>query len=499
MIRKWLTGVLWALMAGGLYFFENNTGTRIVLAASLLLPAVSFAFRKEPAVPRRGENSAQTVTEAPEDTEMDGVRVYVPGDPIGRIHWKLSAKTDRLLVRQEVPAGNGAAVDASVPFETESEGAAQKSRSGRKRVCLLLALLALLLALLTLIPEARRGAAALCNRLFDLSERSNPYVYDRLPVPEGQGIALAAVLLLLALGVWCAILAVTGSAWFILPTALVLAGGQAYFGVSLPAVGNAAAFFMLGIKLLRPASRRGWLACGLALLFIAGAVALVWPGTDAATEAASERVRDRFSQAAGRAVGSVTEAPADGFETRHVNPRFLAAGDHAGRTERTYRLVTVEETQISSPRRINWLKTALLLLAAAALLTLPFSPFLWLNSRRKKAEKARQAFDSDNAGEATAAMFRHAIAWLEAVGCDPGNLLFRQWTNAVQDRFSPDYAARFARCAALFEEAAYSGHPITEEKRAQMRAFLEETEGMLYARADWKQRFRIRYERCLRV
>ncbi|MBQ6256632.1 MAG: DUF58 domain-containing protein [Clostridia bacterium] len=35
------------------------------------------------------------------ETENGGVREYAPGDPVRRIHWKLSAKTDRVLVREE--------------------------------------------------------------------------------------------------------------------------------------------------------------------------------------------------------------------------------------------------------------------------------------------------------------------------------------------------------------------------------------------------------------
>ncbi|MBR0228018.1 MAG: DUF58 domain-containing protein [Clostridia bacterium] len=34
-------------------------------------------------------------------TENGGVRDYAPGDPVQRIHWKLSAKTDRVLIREE--------------------------------------------------------------------------------------------------------------------------------------------------------------------------------------------------------------------------------------------------------------------------------------------------------------------------------------------------------------------------------------------------------------
>ena len=41
-----------------------------------------------------------------DDSEPDiRVREYRPGDPVRWIHWKLSAKTDRLLVREGVPSG----------------------------------------------------------------------------------------------------------------------------------------------------------------------------------------------------------------------------------------------------------------------------------------------------------------------------------------------------------------------------------------------------------
>lgn len=35
------------------------------------------------------------------ETENSGVRDYVPGDPVRRVHWKLSGKIDRILIREE--------------------------------------------------------------------------------------------------------------------------------------------------------------------------------------------------------------------------------------------------------------------------------------------------------------------------------------------------------------------------------------------------------------
>lgn len=49
---------------------------------------------------RQEEQPGQFRRDGPE-TENGGVRDYAPGDPVQRIHWKLSAKTDRVLVREE--------------------------------------------------------------------------------------------------------------------------------------------------------------------------------------------------------------------------------------------------------------------------------------------------------------------------------------------------------------------------------------------------------------
>ena len=51
-------------------------------------------------MPRQEERPCQLRRDGPE-TENGGVRDYAPGDPVRRIHWKLSAKTDRVLIREE--------------------------------------------------------------------------------------------------------------------------------------------------------------------------------------------------------------------------------------------------------------------------------------------------------------------------------------------------------------------------------------------------------------
>ena len=106
-MKKRIIGyAVWLILACLLYFFENNTGTRIVLACSLLLPFVPIIRRSlfgwDELVRRLREltQTVQTFADRPEDDPGD-VRAYQPGDPVNRIHWKLSAKRNELLVREQ--------------------------------------------------------------------------------------------------------------------------------------------------------------------------------------------------------------------------------------------------------------------------------------------------------------------------------------------------------------------------------------------------------------
>ena len=48
-----------------------------------------------------GDLYEQQMRRAADPTAYGDIREYVPGDPVRRIHWKLSEKTDRLLIRED--------------------------------------------------------------------------------------------------------------------------------------------------------------------------------------------------------------------------------------------------------------------------------------------------------------------------------------------------------------------------------------------------------------
>ena len=500
MIRKCICAAVWLLMAGTLYFFENNTGTRIVLAAAIILPFALklFPARERGVEPVERDLPARDDTGRSDDAIPGDIRDYVPGDPVRRIHWKLSAKMDRLLVRQDEPDVDAAPMDEPKPSPAREAGEPKiGDRLKAWRLFIPAAVMAAALAMLLLIPDARNGAMALINRLYDWSESVNAYVYDRFAVPEGQSVMPAAGLLLLCLAAWLTLTVLQKRHWPVLMTAAALAGFQAYFGVALPPWLNVMSFSALGLLELRPLNGKKAAVFIAAVLAAALLVGLTLPGVDSATEAASERVRDRLSRLTQGLSGTAAEAPADAVETRHVNPQSLLTGEQEARSGKTYRLVTREEEQISMPRWVDYLRIALLLLLSAALIVLPFMPFYILNARRKKARVKRQAFESSDAGEAVVAMFYHVVTWLNVTGHGAGNRLFAAWSEALTPDLPVEYAGRFLKCETLFEEARYSDHPMSEADRAELLALVDETENMLYVQSDWKTRFRLKYVECV--
>ena len=353
--------------------------------------------------------------------------------------------------------------------------------------------------LLLLIPTARHGAEALCNRLFDASEAVNHYVYSHFAVPPETHAELAAILLAVMGLCWMGVVFLCPSRLPALLTALILSAGQAYFGLSMPIWALLPLYAALAFRVARGMHLRNTSVYILAILMVTAGILALWPGVDEPTEAASERVRDVLGRPAAAAADIGGESPDSAVrETRHVNSQSLAEGGGAATAEQSYRLVTVEEQQISMPRWIDYLKIALLLLLAIAALILPFLPFAALSARRKKALEARAAFDAEDNAAAVCAMFRHVMRYLET-NRDTGNKLFSVQTEALDHSLPEDYRARCRACVPLFEAAVYSDHALDQSAREQVRSLLDETEGLFYHRAGWRQRLRLRYGECLHL
>ena len=499
MIRRRIGYAVWLMLTACLYFFENNTGTRVVFFGSLLFPLIPslrtlFFSPDEAKSGNTAENMSVKSFVRLETEEPGDIRTYMPGDPIRRIHWKLSAKKNELLVREMTIEPEPMEEERITRFTVKK----QKKASRKLPAAVCAAGIMICTGLLLLVPEANLGAKALCNRLFAASEAVNTYVYFYYSVSENQSVFLAAFLLTCIIAILFVLTVLFHSRLIMLGIAALCILAQVYFGLALPTWGNIALYGLLALWMMkRPADRKElWILCGY-ILAVSMAVIFILPGVDAATENASETIRDQLSHLTQQITGLLPEAAEGETETRHIHTRSMESGEREAKTEKEFRLVTVEEEQISMPHWVNWIKVILLLLLSAALVVLPFTPFILLNARRKKAQETRKIFVSEDAGEAVQAIFRQIIIWLEITNQGAGNLLYRDWKAQLTESLPEGYPDRFARCAADYEEAGYSNHPIPEQKRRDALNLLKETENALWKKADRKQRFLLKYWMCL--
>ena len=501
MIRRGIGYGVWALFVIGLYFFENGTGTRIALIATVAAPFLPALRRAlfAPDAPESEDGREKTYEQREcslEGDEPGDIRPYIPGDPINRIHWKLSARHDELLIREHEhePSAAMARITRGKPIE-------KKRMNIRKAaVIALLALMVISLSLEILWPTARHGALSLLNRLFTLSERFNAYRYARFDVPADQPVVPALTLALTSALALIALIAITQRRLPALCVMCAAALAQIYFGLALPAwAAIAATALFAAFVSRRPRARRDLLAIVAVIVAASLITAIFIPGQNVATEAASERARDFLSATAQRIIGSSAPESEGEMAVRHVNTRSLVTGDGKAAPDRTYRLVTVEEELISLPHWINYGRAIVMFLLVLALVILPFAPFLWMNARRKRALSLRTAFDSADKSAAVVALFSHVTAWLEVMGYGGGQRPYRAWTTGLPAFMPEGYKARFAACAALFEQAAYSEHALTEDMRLEVLSLLNETETILWAHSTRRQKLILRYGACLCV
>ena len=378
----------------------------------------------------------------------------------------------------------------------------QPARRARAKMTAPLCLTAAVLALLFFLPAARESLQCLLNRLFAASEVVNTYVYDRFSVAADASPTLALLLLGGLAAVLLSLSFLRGSSLIPFLFALFLAFAEIWLGLTPPPLPNALLFALLMLLALRIRDLRNAGAVLLASVAVFLFVSAAFPGVNAAQEERSELARDRLDILEQRITGTYAEENSTVQSAREENRLHEGADadrEDDTRNDRGYQHLYEQEQQISRPQRVRYLKILLLTLAILALLTLPFAPFLFFNAKRKRSLARRAAFASPDCAEAIRAMFLHLTAYLEACGMGAGNRSFSHWPELLSGHMPADYVRKYRRAAAIFSEAAYSTHPMTEEQRADIEKILDETEHILYDEAGWKQKLRLKYVECLHL
>ena len=370
------------------------------------------------------------------------------------------------------------------------------------RMTVALCLAAAVFVLLFFLPAARESLKCLLNYLFSASESVNTYVYDHFSVTADASPTLALLLLGGLMAVLLLLSFLRRSRLIPFLFALLLAFAEIWLGLTPPPLLNALLFALLMLLALRVRDLRNAGAVLLASATVFLCVSAAFPGVNAALEERSELARDRLDVLEQRVTGTYAQENSAAQSAREENR--LHEGADAGikddtRNDRGYQHLYEQEQQISRPQRVRYLKIILLTLGILALLTLPFVPFLFFNAKRKQSLARRAAFASPDCAEAIRAMFLHLTAYLDACGMGAGNRSFSRWPELLSGHMPADYVRQYRRAAAIFSEAAYSTHPMTEEQRTDMEKILDETEHILYDEAGWKQKLRLKYVECLHL
>lgn len=384
-----------------------------------------------------------------------------------------------------------------------SDNAAQKDRlAGYRGTVVLVCTLVISACAFSLLLHGglRNGFLEILNRLCRASEKATPaYRYHTFAVPEGTSIVYPAVSLILILVSLAVLTVLSKRASLPILWAALIAGLQAYFGLALPVWANILVFSATGLLAAKGLlSLRSIGACAAMIMLLTVFIAFILPGVHPAVEAASERVRDLFGKAAGSAVMTAADEEEGQNSARHVNSQTLDHGQEGAKPEREYRLTTREQVEISLPRWVDYLKITLLLILTVAVLVLPFLPFLFINSRRKKALEKRQDLASEDNGKAITAAFRLVNGYL-SVQMKENTPVIRKRADALSSFLPEGYITLYRDMIPVFEEAAYSGREPSKEGREMAEKLLNETETLLYDEAGFKQRLLLRYRWCLHV
>ena len=322
---------------------------------------------------------------------------------------------------------------------------------GEQRLFRILPLVVPALWLLLRFRPIADGAMVLANRLFARSQKVQAYEYDFLPA-KGDSAWEAALWLALLMGWLC-------RRWgrgVGLGLCALWAGAMAYFGVT-PGIWTLAAALFCGLLTALPPKGR-WLSgilVGALVLGLAAASLKFAPEPIPAVSRLDEELRDALA-----------------FQTVSM--------------EQTPVPTQVPEPEILPPEQVERerpdhgvqgrLVNVLFLALAALTLAILFVPAVIRDRAAKRAEQNRTGLRSPDPAEAIRAMYLYAMRWREL---DP----------------APEPVPE--EIYGIWQEAAFSPHPMEEGQREAVREYLEGAARSAWDKAGRRLRMKIRYGLCL--
>ncbi len=348
----------------------------------------------------------------------------------------------------------------------------------KRRGWLLLPALAFVAVVLLGWESARSGVLLGLNRLFIRSAAEQAYEYDLFALTlsaqaETACMRIAAALLSAAIGLGC--LALSSAPGLV---GLLGFGGfalsVAYLGVS-PAFGWIVAVAAFSVAL---SVRGGFWPAIFALAVVALTCYGLYPQELPAVSRVDDILRDQL------ALHTVAYQTLDPVQTPSEAPQQTPDPPRPS-------------SELPQTVPFVWTSTMTLILIIVVVLLILFVPAIFQDRRRKRLAANRAGWDGENCADAISAMFVYVLKWFPMLGLRPGNIPFRDYPDYLATQLPQEFVNSFSNILPLWQEAAFSSHPMTEAQRGAMRDYLSDFTAAMWARATRLQRLRIRYQKAL--
>ena len=326
------------------------------------------------------------------------------------------------------------------------------------------------------------GLALLSGYFYDTAEQAQAYIYARFHVPDDANsnpelcMRLAVIWASCLLGLITALPPLSFRRGMCAFLAGLVMMAFAYYGV-IPSWVCIGVILVAGIAALSRGSLLSTLPLLLVAVIIFGAVVLIDPGENYAVSRANENIRDRFAL-----LSSYLQPPQD---------------EDSDLSELQKQDQLVQEQQEKDAAGSSFMMKMIRTLSVIFIILAAIGAAAWIFWRKlkKRIDSNRAGIDSDDPGEAITAMFPYCVRWLESYGIEAAGRPFSALTADLKEDMSREYAYKYEDMYALWQEAAYSDHEMTERQKREMSGFLQETVDLIKGDTDFagKVRTMIKY------
>ena len=112
---------------------------------------------------------------------------------------------------------------------------------------------------------------------------------------------------------------------------------------------------------------------------------------------------------------------------------------------------------------------------------------------RQKSKKARRLFESDDRREAVRSIFTYTMNILAVTGLPIRNISLYRYGSYLEKMYDEDVRKQYGEVVAIFQEAIYSNHEVTEEQRKIIVDFKDCIWQRVYEDAGLIQKLQLKY------